>query len=380
VYGSCLLLLRADKIDDPISGKKITVMIFANGSMNFLGGRSRQAIHDAYDTMTRKEEPVGFLREFGIGISDVPPTPRGGSGGGGGSGGMSPRTVAAPQSPLSKEEVVDQAIAAGEDAVDDGDGQEDSKTLSVGVKKNLRRELLKCFADGDSEGDAKPWRVIEAKLQAYVLEKKKSSLKHDEMAAALAGSLKRLLPRRDEAAAAAAAEQREAEATATAAAKAAEDAAKAAAAATAEADAAAAAAATGGLPASPGTGSVAFLANSGGGEGGGGTKRKADEAMASLPSESIEQGSAEMNTELQALGVGGAQASDHDTAAAAAAGDGAQAAGLSSGSSSDKPQPVRLGVGKSVKFGLGGMKKGVASKKQKKRKAFGFSDTADDDE
>lgn len=346
-----------DKIDDPISGKKITVMIFANGSMNFLGGRSRQAIHDAYDAMTRKEEPLGFLREFGLGFSDVPPTPRGN---GSNSSGMSPRAsvgAAVAQTALSKDEVVEQAIAAAEDAVDDGD-EEESKTLTVGMRRNLRRELLKCFADGDSEGDAKPWPLIEAKLQTYITQKRKS-LKNDEMAAVLAGSLKRLLPRRDDDAAAAAAEERKVQAAAAAELAGPDKTDQAATAAPAAATAFKADAGSAPPPSPAGAG-----AGDKGSHGGAGVKRKADAALADLTPKPAAHNAAGATAE-QGAGAPG-QEGLHSV-------EGARA-------DENKPQPVRLGVGQTVKFAFGGATGGGgASKKRKKGKAFGFAPDDDDD-
>ena len=321
--------------------------------MNFLGGRSRQAIQDAYDTMTRKEEPVGTLREFGFGpgIKDgesgaaaaAPPTPR------------SRVVVEEPKTPLSKEEVVDQAIQAGEDAVDDGD-EEESKNLTVGVKKTLRRDLLKCFVEGDSEGDVKPWPKIERKLQQYVMEKKKT-LRTEEMAFVLAGSLKRLLPRRDEEAAAAAAEQRVAAEAASEAAKDAKD--------------AAAAAAKNVLAA----GSNAFVSTASTSSGygysapqssaaGGGVKRKAEDDL-----ESFED-----------------MAAPPPTPAGSATPLGDLAGGeVAAGSTGAPPAAVGGGGPKETKpfkgFGLGlGGKKGGIKKSNKRKKAGAFAMGGDDDD
>ncbi len=342
--------------------------IFANGSMNFLGGRSRRAIHEAYDAMTRKDEPVGFLREFALGISDAPPTPR--STTISNVAGMMARvtsSVAMPQTPLSKEEVVDQALAAAEDAVEDGD-DDDTQTLSTGVRKKIRQDLLRCFTDGDDDGDAKPWPLIEAKLKAYVTEKKKS-LKSTEMAAVLAGSLKRLLPRRDDEAAAATKEQRDAMA---AAAQVAADIASRKKAEQVEAEASPTEA-----PASTATGSApppssAVVGASQGDRsldvGGGGVKRKADDAQLDSAAEPISAGvSAETgrNTSSTAVAVGGTNQG---------------AGGLNGMSRENKPQPIQLGAGKAVKFGLGRAMKGAgASKKRARGKAFGFAAADDDD-
>lgn len=373
----------ADKIEDPICGKKITVMIFANGSMNFLGGRSRQAIHDAYDTMTRKQEPLGFLREFAIGISDVPPTPRSSSS----SGSMLPLATslaaAAPQTPLSKEEVVDEAIDAAEDAVDDGD-EEESKTLSVGVRKNLRRDLLKCFSDGDDEGDAKPWPLIEAKLRAYVTDKKKS-LKSTEMAAVLAGSLKRLLPRRDDDAAAAAAAQREAQA---AAAKAAVNSTDEATAGEARPPAMSAAASLGaGSPQSP---AVVVASDDARSFAVAGVKRKADEAQLDSPGHPAAENSPDAIAEIENAASSAADAIAETEIAASSAADGiagienAAAGSLNSSRSGgeSEPQPVQLGAGQAVKFGFGRKAiRGVgAAKKRTRGKVFGFAGGDDDDD
>jgi hypothetical protein len=351
-------------------------MIFANGSMNFLGGRSRRAIHKAYDAMTRKEEPVGFLREFSLGISHLPPSPR--SSTSSNVAAMMARTTssaAVPQAALTKEQVVDQAITAAEDAVDDGD-EDEAKTLSTGVRKKIRQDLLKCFADGDDDGDEKPWPLIEAKLRAYVTEKKKT-LKSTEMAAVLAGSLKRLLPRRDDdaaerlAAAKAAADLAAANAAADLAdAKKAEQAraraTPAAAAATAAATTAAAATADA-PPPSPAVGAGhGDLSLPGGG--GGGVKRKADDAQLDSVAES--------NSADARAATGGISSS-----AAATGGSATQGAGRLNGKSEEnKPQAIQLGAGKAVKFGLGrAMRGGGASKKRTRGTAFGFAAADDDD-
>ena len=361
--------MMADKIEDPICGKKITVMIFANGSMNFLGGRSRQAIYDAYDTMTRKEEPVGFLREFAIGISDVPPTPRGSNS----SSVLSRATSLAAQPPMSKEEVVDEAIDAAEDAVDDGDEGE-SKTLSVGVRKNLRRDLLKCFSDGDDEGDAKPWPLIEAKLRAYITDKKKS-LKSTEMAAVLAGSLKRLLPRRDDDAAAAAAAQREAQA---AAAKAAVSVADDATAGEARAPATLAAAPLGASdsPLSPADAVAGDDVVAGHDArrpfAGAGVKRKADDAQLDSPGGPAAQTSADAIAEIE-------NAASSSVAAGGSANPAAGGLDSMSGGESE-PQPVQLGAGQAVKFGFGRAIRGGGAAKKPRGNVFGFAGGDDDDD
>eukprot|EP01043_Picozoa_sp_COSAG02_P045003 COSAG02_NODE_4073_length_5830_cov_3.915373_5_plen_346_part_00 len=345
-------------------------MIFANGSMNFLGGRSRRAIHKAYDAMTRKEEPVGFLREFSLGISHLPPSPR--SSTSSNVAAMMARTTssaAVPQAALTKEQVVDQAITAAEDAVDDGD-EDEAKTLSTGVRKKIRQDLLKCFADGDDDGDEKPWPLIEAKLRAYVTEKKKT-LKSTEMAAVLAGSLKRLLPRRDDDAA-----ERLAAAKAAAdlaAANAAADLADAKKAEQARARATPAAAATTAAAATADAPPPSPAVGAGHGDlslpgGGGGVKRKADDAQLDSVAESNSAGAR--------AATGGISSS-----AAATGGSATQGAGRLNGKSEEnKPQAIQLGAGKAVKFGLGrAMRGGGASKKRTRGKAFGFAAADDND-